>query len=667
MEKFMKEIIAFTEDDVNKLNIGCLPSEGRYFYQRCEKIKDGAFRAKVYVPKGELYYHFFEPTEPQKIYLDVENLQEGAKSWHSIMIIGTSAFLPFTYKLEESYINKISSENYEVKAMINYKWADNVELCLESKGKEHSVNMEEIFEFKGRKYLKAIISEDEIINSKFYFKIYGNDNELYYYGANKKIMKEIPEKFIITDKKIKKMQMEYNNFNDQGVIYHIFPDSFYRGSSFKEQNGIIYNDIDSDAKGDEYYGGTIEGIKEKIEYLCMLGIKTIYLTPIYSANSPHRYNSINYTEIDKLLGNNQEFDNLVKECHKNGMKIILDIILNHCGTDFFAFKDVLKNQENSKYKDWFIINKYPVNVNSNEIMYSCWWNNKSMPQFNLDNEDVKKYLFESCAFWVEKYHIDGWRIDVSSELGLELINEFCEEMRNINKDIIIVGENWKKSQKYLGPSGFNGITNYLLWWKAYVPFFIDKSMDVKEFANEIFECYFSYSHLAYCQCWNLISSHDLPRFKNRLKNDKDFELLVLIQMLLPGSPIIYYGDEIGMNQGDDPKNRKYMEWGKCGNNPIYDFYRKLIHIRNSKEVLKTGLLKVKYYTEYPNVISFTRYNDKESVIIIINFGDSEVNINRNAICQENTDYNDIWTNEVIDSPNVFLESKDFKVLSEGRN
>ena len=510
--------------------------------------------------------------------------------------------------------------------------------------------------------------EDRLSFSKFYFKITTNKSEIFYYGVDKKVIRNKPEEFYMSKEKLEQFKLSYDIYIDQGIVYDIFPDSFNIGKAFNKKKNIKYNDITNEAVWDRYYGGSLRGICEKVEYLKELGISTIYLTPIFASESPHRYDSINFLDIDEILGNKTDFQELIDICHKNNIKVILDIILNHCGVNFFAFKDLLINQEKSKYKDWFLIDKYPVDITSKEIMYSCWWNNKGMPQFNLHNKEVQRYLFESCSYWIKEFDIDGWRIDVSSELGISFIKKFCTYMRQIKSDITIIGENWKNGEMYLKGDTFNGITNYLLWWKAYVPFFIENSKSCEEFICEIMECYFSYSHISYCQCWNLISSHDLARFRNKLQDDKMFKILVLIQMLLPGTPIIYYGDEIGMNQGDDPKNRKYMEWDKCNdNNSIYKFYRSVLKVRNSTEIFKVGQLKIDLFNENEEVICFTRYFLNENVYIIINFSEIAVEIDTKKINKKEKTFFDLFEDRILNEDKFTLEPKMFVVLGEREN
>lgn len=664
MKLYNKEIVTFTDIDIDDLYIGCLPSYGRYFVKQCNKINNGIFGVTIEIPEGDLYYHFFCKEEPQKIFLDVNNVQEGAKSWHSIARIGTKSCLPFDFKLTQSYISRINQNTFEVKAIISHDWVNRVDINIIKDNKLTIYSMEVCYKFKGKRFMKVLIPKELIYNCNFYFKIYTNDSE-FYYGSDNKISKQKTQYFHINSEIYEELNTTYNNYIDQGVVYHIFPDSFNRGSKFEKDSSVKYNDWGNKPVGDKYYGGTIHGIIEKLDYLSELGINTIYITPVFTSTSNHRYNSENFRDIDRILGDKAAFKELVEKCHLRGIKVIMDIILNHCATDFWAFKDVINNQENSKFKDWFIIKEFPVDLNNKYATYSCWWNNKSMPQFNLENKEVVDYLLNSCSFWVSQFNIDGWRIDVSGELNDELIKKFIQYMRKIKEDIIIIGENWKNSNRYLQGSMYNGVTNYLLWWRAFIPFFSECKLSVREFINNIIECYFLYPHRSFLQCWNLISSHDVARFKSKIFDERNLYIVVLLQILLPGTPTIYYGDEIGMEGLDDPYNRGSMKWEECNSdNQILNFYKDCINLRNSEKVFVEGCLKFIDYEDNSDILIMNRYDEKDSIYVIVNLSDDIIEFKVNAVINSNKRVMNLQKSNIVDTAVIKIESKKFIVLKE---
>ena len=625
MKYFKKEFVTYTDSKISSLVFGALPSVGRYFTKPCEKISDGLFKVEIEAPEGDLYYHFKFGESWSNVLLDPNNTQEGAKSWHSICRLGTQHMLPIEFNLSSSYIYKISKYDYEIKIISYHEWVSKVTLLIFDNKK--NILSEEKFEvcynYKGWKYLKLIINQDKLIGRRFCIKIYGKKST-YYYGNNKKMSKEISSFFSHDE-----IDLLYHGSQQSQIVYHIFPDSFNRSKSSiidnKESNN--FSSWGSIPDGKQLYGGNINGIREKLDYIKSLGTTCIYLTPVFNAKSNHRYDCISFTEIDPIIGTPYEFKEFVQACHQRGISVVLDIVLNHCGIDFWAFKDLLNNQDTSKYKDWFIVNDFPVVVKENNPNYSCWWGNGFMPQFNLDNPETKMYLFECCAKWIKESNIDGWRLDVAPELGFDFLREFKVYMKKIKDNILIIGENWKDSRNFLSGDQLNGITNYLLWWKGFQPYFISKSISLSEFVNNLMYSYFIYPHVRALENWTLISSHDIPRFSSMLVEARDIYKVVFIQVFFPGSPVVYYGDEIGIEGKDDPDNRRCMNWSQVNShNEILNWYKKLLNVRAKEDIITKGHFKIIYVNDNNDILIFSRYLNREEIYFIINFSTVDIQI-----------------------------------------
>jgi glycosidase len=211
------------------------------------------------------------------------------------------------------------------------------------------------------------------------------------------------------------------------IIYHIFPDRFFRIGN-KNEN---LSDWDSGKpKYNNYFGGNLKGIISKIDYLSSFGIETLYLNPIFEASSNHRYDTKNYYKIDPLLGSMQDFNFLLSSLHKKGISLFLDGVFNHCGTQFFAFEDVLKKQDKSFYKDWFIIRKFPLKIGKG--YYKSWKDHFKLVEFNFKNTILKNYLLKVAEFWASK-GIDGWRLDAPERIPFSFWKDFSRKMKSINK------------------------------------------------------------------------------------------------------------------------------------------------------------------------------------------------------------------------------------------
>lgn len=379
------------------------------------------------------------------------------------------------------------------------------------------------------------------------------------------------------------------------------------------------------------YGGDLQGIIDKLDYLKELGINAIYLNPIFEAPSLHKYDASMYHHIDNNFGPDPEGDRkiweseepnnsdtwkwtsadklflkLIKEAHKRNIKIIIDGVFNHTGTTFWAFKDVIKNQQNSPYKDWYVIRKWDdPSTLENEFEYQGWFGVKDLPEIREDENGIVEgpanHIHEILRRWMDPNKdgnpddgIDGWRLDVADMVNHKFWQKFRKWVREINPNAYLVGEVWWKDwQNYEMYNAslwlkneFDAVMNYrftravkdLIFSKKYftgIEGFIDT---IKTMISQYGENYYV--------MMNLLGSHDTerlaslivnpdnlydhygnpgqnPEFDVRKPNEEEIKkqkLAVAIQFTMPGAPHIYYGDEAGMWGGDDPDCRKPMVW-----------------------------------------------------------------------------------------------------------
>lgn len=442
----------------------------------------------------------------------------------------------------------------------------------------------------------------------------------------------------------------------ESIIYQIFPDRFCNGNSVinpKNTKPWGYPHVDYRSK----FGGDIQGIIDKLDYLEDLGVNVIYLTPIFKSSSNHKYNTQDYYTIDPEFGSNELVKELIDKCHKKNIKIIFDAVFNHSGDDFFAFKDVLRNQKNSKYSDWYIINSFPVSTK--KINYYAFGNaHKNMPKLNTSNPEVTKYLLDVAKFWIKEYKIDGWRLDVCDEVSHTFWKKFRDTIKSVNKDAVIIGEIMHEANNFLKGDQLDSIMNYPIKF-ACVDFFAKKNITAREFLNILGQNRMLYMNSINKQLLNLIGSHDTARFLTECHdNIEKMKLAICFQFTYVGVPYIYYGDEIGLCGGEDPQNRKCMIWNeKLQNHDLLNFYKKMITIRKKHPTFVHG--DFKEISGENNILSYSReYNNEKYIIIINNNDHSEyIDLNANYTCTN------LITNKIeILNSNTLLKSMEFKIL-----
>ena len=265
------------------------------------------------------------------------------------------------------------------------------------------------------------------------------------------------------------------------VVYNIFPDSFATSHRFisgkpseKEWNGQITHGK---------LGGTLRGVIENLDYIQELGASCIYLNPIFAAGEYHKYDLLDYHHIDPCFGTDEDFRQLVNDCHARGMRVIIDGVFNHVGWNFFAFDDVVRNGKTSKYKNWFYHLQFPVERPENPETYptyECFGYERMMPKINTCNPEVQNYFCEVGRYWVREFDIDGWRLDVASEINDGFWRAFRQAVKEEKPECILIGEVWETAQHWLNGDIFDSTMNYD-FRKHCRRFFAEQSIDAAEF------------------------------------------------------------------------------------------------------------------------------------------------------------------------------------------
>ena len=451
------------------------------------------------------------------------------------------------------------------------------------------------------------------------------------------------------------------------VWYQIFPDRFCNGDkSIDPPNVEAWNSIPTN---DNYMGGDLQGIIDKLDYLEGLGINGIYLCPITKANTNHRYDTIDYMEIDPYLGDKTTFKKLVKEAHKRNIKIMLDAVFNHIGFYSKQWQDVLKNKEKSNFKDWFYINDFDKlnlnleKMNGHNLPYETFGCVYTMPKLNTENEEVIRYLIDVGKYWIKEFDIDAWRLDVCNEVDHKFWRKFRDEIKSLKKDVYILGEIWHNGLPWISNNQFDSVMNYPLS-EAMRDLFCTNKIKIREFEYILNDVLISYPMQANEVMFNLLGSHDTTRILSFANNNKDkFKLAYLFMFTQSGCPCIYYGDEIGMDgiQGDNINlNRKCMIWDKDKHDKeIYEFMQKIIYLRKHNSNLR--ITDNEWINDYidDNIIILKKRN----IVILINNSESEKNILAPKLLRGKI-IKDLFNNKIIKiENNINLKPYDYKIYT----
>ncbi len=374
------------------------------------------------------------------------------------------------------------------------------------------------------------------------------------------------------------------------VFYQIFPERFAR-ASHKTNCSYIDMDWNTDKPDNNHFaGGDLVGIREKLPYLKDLGIGAVYMTPVQQSASAHKYDIDDYFSVDRMFGSIDDLRALVKAAHELDIMIVMDLVFNHSGYYNPLFQDVVKNGSKSKYYHWYFVNgDKPDKKKLNYNTFADVW---MMPKLNTNNPEVQDYLCRVGEFYLKECNVDGYRLDVASDVSHEFWRVFRARCKQVNPDVFIIGEHWQNAESFLGNDQWDSVMNYAFKY-ACERFFVEKRYDAEAFCNYLNAALMRYKDGTDMMMLNLVDSHDTPRFFELVGRNKSLELLTIAALMFyPGNPMIYYGDEIFMDGKMDPYNRKCMRWdSKEYDSAEHRVIRRLLQLRGN-EVLKCGRTRI---------------------------------------------------------------------------
>jgi len=398
------------------------------------------------------------------------------------------------------------------------------------------------------------------------------------------------------------------------IFYQIFPDRFRRGDETW--------DVDPKQPADRTpCAGNLAGIRASIPYLADLGINALYLTPVFRAGSYHKYDTIDYFSIDPAFGDNEELRDLVSALHDRGIRIVLDGVFNHCSDRHPFFLDVIEKGPASRYWDWFTVDGERI-VREPEPNYVRWAGVRSMPEWNHRNPAVVEYLLSVVRHWVAEYGIDGWRLDTTEYLPPDFVREIYRAVREISPEVYVLGEVMGLGAPWFKHDALDGVMHYKLW-EALTAFFAEERWDAPTFVHSVRAHWHSYPEDANFGSYTLLSSHDRPRFLTQCGGDvARLRLALTFQFTFPGAPAIYYGDEIGLEGGDDPDNRRCFPWDEeHWNRELFDEVRRFVQLRKSESALRRGSVAIREAAE--RFLSYERSLGNERFLVGINASRTE--------------------------------------------
>lgn len=484
------------------------------------------------------------------------------------------------------------------------------------------VTMERIARDDYHDYWQAVV-ESPYRRVYYYFELKDGDTSCLYYG-------DVFTDHLVDDRS-QYFKLPFNHRADivtvpdwvhDAVVYQIFPDSFASG----------YREISRHPTQKEYQGhpvkgklgGTLLGIAENADYLKQLGVNCVYLNPIFAAGEYHKYDLLDYFHVDPCFGTEADFRQLVDTLHANGIRILIDGVFNHCGWNFFAFEDVLIHQEKSKYRDWFYRLEFPVvrpETPEEYPGYECFAYERMMPKLDTAKAEVRDYFCRVGQYWIQAFGIDGWRLDVASEVDDGFWRAFRQAVKAVKQDALLIGEVWETANHWLQGDMFDSSMNYD-FRKHCNQFFAEGSMDAESFSGRITNMLMRYRLQTVPAQLNLLDSHDVSRFLSLCGGNLGrYRLAILFQMTFVGMPTVFYGDELGMQGLLEEEYRRPMPW-KNGDRELLAFFRKAIAMRQELIALRRGDFRIVSAQRGSSLLIYSRKYRHQTVTVSLNCGDA---------------------------------------------
>ena len=418
------------------------------------------------------------------------------------------------------------------------------------------------------------------------------------------------------------------------VIYQIFPERFAIGGGLSSEEKLAqpaYNLPQAVKRGwndstlnqnwaDQFFGGDLDGITDHLDYLTGLGVTGVYLTPVFTSPSNHKYDAQDYFSVDPMFGGDAALTRLTDALHARGMGLTLDAVLNHVSSKhpWFLAAQAGRTDEEVAKRDWFTFKP--------DGSYLCWQDNASLPELNLDHPDVRDVLYRMPDSLVQHWlarGVDHWRFDVAQDVGIPVAQEMRAIVGARYPSANLLGElNGFSGSWFQAGDGFHGMMNY--WYRTATLAWLAGDIDALQMNHAVRDARQGYGLNGLLCSWNMLSSHDTPRLITAAGSVDKAQLAMLLQFTLPGVPLVYYGEEIGMEGGNDPGCRGTMRWDEATwNQAQHQWVRQLIAMRQGSPALQYGDITVLGDRLSGNALVFLRHTEQpgEAALVVVNLAD----------------------------------------------
>ena len=500
---------------------------------------------------------------------------------------------------------------------------------IERKDTRMTLPMKKVATSQFHDYYEAQL-QMHLICLRYFFEFTDMQGEKVYYGNyefDKECITNRDRMFDCPQNLREEEMFEVPQWAANKVVYQIFPSRFATTQPVDKE---LWYKAPITPMDDLH--GNLRGIIEHLDYIKDLGIDVVYLTPIFKSNSCHKYDTIDYYQVDPSFGTTEDLKELVQKSHERGMKVVLDAVYNHTGREFFAFQDILEKGEKSKYLDWYFIDELPPRGEWGEIPnFKCFGYYGGMPKLNLKNPEVEKYITDVACYWIKECDIDGWRLDVGDEISHFFWKNFRKAIKAVKKDMLIIGEIWHYAGDFLEGDEWDTVMNYPFYLNL-IDLLADEKINVSQFVQNLGYLKGRLNKKCYPLMWNLIDSHDTARFLHLCHdNKKKQHLAAAFQLLMPGMPMVYYGDEYAMPGANDPDCRRGMYWDEeYQDKEMYNWYKKLMQIRKAHACIVEGEMIETITNDDDDTIVMIRKNGDETIAMLFNCGNSAKEFNEYA-------------------------------------
>ncbi|MCR5796382.1 MAG: alpha-glucosidase C-terminal domain-containing protein [Eubacterium sp.] len=400
---------------------------------------------------------------------------------------------------------------------------------------------------------------------------------------------------------------------DESIFYHIYPLGLCGAPKQNPYSGVEHR---------------LMTLIPWLDHIKDMGFNALYIGPLFESVG-HGYETTDYRKLDSRLGDNQDLTNFVKACHDREIKIVLDGVFNHTGRDFFAFKDLLQNRENSHYKDWYCnVNFYGNNEYNDGFSYDNWGGYNLLVKLNQWNPEVKDYICDTIRFWVSEFDIDGIRLDAADVLDFDFMKTLRSVANSVKPDFWLMGEVIHgEYSRWVNAETLHSVTNYHLHKALYSGHNDHNYFEIAHTVKRLNDM--AGGALTNFKLYNFVDNHDVERIYTKLNNKEHYFPVHILLYTLPGIPSVYYGSEFAIEghkeQGSDDSLRPHLELSTLDQTGKYaTFIKKLGNVRRSCKAFSHGDYREILLTN--RQYAFARTYEDEICITIVNNDDSEAKL-----------------------------------------